>query len=105
MIGPTTHDDPALELRRVVGRLSGLTPERAERPGPDGASPADLVRAELDALAADASARRGDDHREVPVLRPHALGDQLTVLVHEALDAGAATSDVVARLVRLRRSL
>ena len=106
MIGPTTHDDdPARELRRVVGRLSGLTPERAERPGPDGTSPADLVRAELVALAVDAAERRGDDHRDVPVLRPHALGDQLTVLVHEALAAGAPAPEVAGRLAALRRAL
>ncbi len=106
MIGPTTDDDdPARELRRVVGRLSGLTPERAERPGPDGTSPADRVRAELAALAADAAERRRDDHLDVPLLRPHALGDQLTVLVTEALAAGVPAPDVTARLARLRRSL
>ncbi len=106
MIGSTTDDDdPARELRRVVGRLSGLTPERAERPGPDGTSPAGRVRAELAVLAVEAATGRGDHHRDVPVLRPHALGDQLTVLVHEALAAGVPASEVTARLARLRRSL
>ncbi len=106
MIAPTTDDDdPARELRRVVDRLSGLTPERAERPGPDGRSPAALVRAELDALASDAARRRGDDHHDVPVLRPHALGDQLTVLAREALAAGAPAPEVAGRLAALRRAL
>jgi hypothetical protein len=63
------------------------------------------VQAVLDVLAAQAADLRGDDHRTVPALRPHALGDQLTVLVHEALAAGADPSDVTARLVDLRRTL
>lgn len=63
------------------------------------------MRAVLDLLAAQAADLRGDDHREVPVLRPHALGDQLTVLVHEALDAGADPAAVTERLADLRRAL
>ncbi len=103
MIG--TDDDPARELRRVVDRLAALGPQRATRPGPDGTSPADLVRAELSVLAAQAADLRGDDHRDVPLLRPHALGDQLAVLVHEALAAGAAPDGLTARLADLRRAL
>lgn len=103
MIG--TDDDPARELRRVVGRLAALGPQRLTRRGPDGATPADLVRAEVVVLAEVAADLRGDDHRHVPVLRPHALGDQLTVMVHEALAAGARPDDLTARLAQLRRAL
>ena len=105
MIGTTTDDDPARELRRVVERLAGLGQQRLSRAGADRRSPADLVRAELDALAVEAADLRGDDHRDVPLLRPHALGDQLSVLAREALAAGVPAGDVAARLVRLRRSL
>jgi len=105
MLGTTHDDDPARELRRVVERLGALGPDRVTRPGPDGATPADLVRAELEVLASEAADLRGDDHRAVPALRPHALGDQLVVLVGEALDAGADPAAVGRRLARLRRAL
>jgi hypothetical protein len=105
VIGTTTDDDPARELRRVVERLAGLSPQRLSRPGGDGRSPADLVSAELDALAVEAADLREDEHRDVPRLRPHALGDQLSVLVREALAAGVPAGEVATRLVRLRRSL
>lgn len=98
-------DDPARELRRVVDRLAGLGPERVQRPGADGVAASERVRAVLDLLAAQAADLRGDDRREVPLLRPHALGDQLTVLVREALDAGADASAVRAHLTDLRRAL
>ena len=103
MIG--TDGDPARELRRVVERLAALGPQRVTRPAPDAGTPADLVRAELRALAVEAAALRGDDHREVPELKPHALGDQLAVLVHEALAAGVHPDRLTARLARLRRAL
>ncbi len=106
MTGTTPDDDdPARELRRVVGRLGVMGPDRATRPGADGVVPADLVTAELVALAAEAAALRGDDHRHPPSLRPHAFGDQLVVLVHEVLDAGSDPQALAARLARLRRSL
>jgi hypothetical protein len=98
-------DDPARELRRVVERLAGLGPQRVGRAGADGVAPSARVRAVLALLAAQAADLRGDDHRTVPVLRPHALGDQLTVLVHEALEAGVDPSSVTARLTDLRRAL
>ncbi len=103
MIG--TDDDPARELRRVVERLAGLGPERVQRPGPDGVAPAARVRALLDLLATQAADLRGADHREVPILRPHALGDQLVVLVREALDAGADPGTLTRSLTDLRRAL
>lgn len=76
-----------------------------QRPGVDGVATSERVRAVLDLLAAHAADLRGDDHRDVPSLRPHALGDQLTVLVREALDAGADPSAVRAHLTDLRRAL
>ncbi len=106
MIGPTPDDDdPARELRRVVDRLGALGPGRVTRPGPGGAVPADLVRTELDLLATQAADLRGDEHRTPPSLRPHALGDQLVVLVGEALEAGADPQAVGRRLTVLRRAL
>lgn len=75
------------------------------RPGADGVAASERVRAVLDVLASEAADLRGDGHREVPELRPHALGDQLTVLVREALDAGADPSAVRAHLTDLRRAL
>lgn len=76
-----------------------------QRAGADGVTASERVRAVLDLLAAQGADLRGDHRREVPVLRPHALGDQLTVLVREALDAGADPSAVRARLTDLRRAL
>lgn len=103
--GSTHGDDPARELRRVVDRLGALGPERVTRPGALGAVPLDLVRTELDLLATQAADLRGDEHRTLPLLRPHALGDQLTVLVREALEAGADPQAVGHRLATLRRAL
>lgn len=68
-------------------------------------APSARVGEVLDLLAAQAAELRGDGHREVPVLRPHALGDQLVVLVREALDAGADPSAVGLHLAELRRAL
>lgn len=75
------------------------------RPGPDGVPASERVRSVLALLASEAADLRGDDHRAVPSLRPHALGDQLAVLVREALEAGADASVVTARLADLRRAL
>ena len=58
----------------------------------------------LQHLADTAADAEGRDRRPVPVIEDRALGDQLTVLVADALQAGVAPADVHARLVALRRA-
>lgn len=102
-------DDPARELRRVVGRLVTLGPERLERADGSGVTPADRVATWLQQLADLAADASSSPRRVVPRLRAHALSDQVVVLTREALavarDDAAATADVTRRLVHLRRSL
>jgi hypothetical protein len=62
------------------------------------------VRALLQELADLAAEAEGGERREVPLLADRALGDQLAVLVRDAVDAGTDAADVHARLVALRRS-
>ncbi len=90
-------DDPARELRRVVARLTTLGSR----------APAALVRAELQHLADAAADAEGRERRPVPELAPHAWGDQLTVLVTDALAALGPDGDpeVGRRLTALRRAL
>jgi len=95
-----------------VARITALGPARLARPGPDGATPADLVRPLLQHLADVAASAEGRARRSVPVLGLHALGDQLTVLAHDVLAAAGTTAanpdalaDVADRLTALRRAL
>lgn len=90
-------DDPARELRRVVARLATLGTR----------APADVVRPELQHLADVAADAEGRGRLLVPELAPHALGDQLTVLVRDALAVVEpdAAADIGRRLAVLRRSL
>ena len=87
-----TVEDPDRELRRVLDRCVSLPLARWERPGPDGRTPVDLVRAVLQTLADLAADGEGRPRRPVPELRAHGLGDQLAVLTRDALavadDAG-----------------
>jgi hypothetical protein len=102
-------DDVRLELRRVATRLGALGPARLERAGADGVTPADRVRPVLQELADAAADAEGRSRRPVPRLAPHALADQLVVLVQDVLAAPGADETVLAaahdRLVTLRRLL
>lgn len=115
-------EDAQRELRRCLDRLAALGPGRLVRPGPravgaevvgEGAGPApvDVVRPVLQELADAAADLEGGPRRAVPVLRPHALGDQLAVLAADVLAAAGARGDAGAvaalheRLLRLRRAL
>lgn len=97
-------DDVRRELGRVADRLRVLGPRWAQREHP----PAELadVRAALQHLS-DLADGAGEQRRQVPALRLHALADQLTVLGHEVLlGAEPATLDAVrATLLDLRRTL
>lgn len=107
--GASLRPEVDLELRRVGTRLAGLGPARLDRAGADGVSPAQRVRPVLQALADTAADREGRPRRAVPQLAPHALGDQLVVLVRDVLavgqDDGEVLEDLRDRLVALRRSL
>ena len=106
--GSSAREEAERELWRVTTRLAGLGPARLERPGPDGASPADRVRPVLQELADAAADLEGRPRRDVPVLGAHALGDQLVVLARDVLAASddeAVAEQLRDRLVQLRRAL
>lgn len=113
MIGGSSASTPGdgvdVELRRVATRLAALGPARLARPAEDAGAPADRVRPVLQDLADLAADLEGEPCRLVPVLAPHALADQLVVLVRDLLSAAGddetVLDDVHARLVDLRRSL
>ena len=63
------------------------------------------TRRALDALAALAAAARGADVPVVPVLPPHALADQLVVLIADARAAGVPTAELSGVLNGLRADL
>jgi len=102
------------ELRRTVDRVRGLAIlglEAAYEPEP---SRAEAVRALAQRLADDAADLAAEDRRALPVLAPHAAGDQLAVCGHDlraAADGGApADRDAVLdaasdALLALRRRL
>jgi hypothetical protein len=102
-------DDVQLEVRRVATRLAALGPARLTRAAEDGATPADRVRPVLQDLADRAADLEGEPRRSVPVLAPHALADQLVVLVGDLLAAAgedaAVLEHVHRRLVDLRRAM
>jgi predicted TIM-barrel fold metal-dependent hydrolase len=96
------------DAERAADRLRLVGPRMAARSGPDAAAVLTAVRAAIQRLAdagADAESR---PRRAVPELAPHALGDQVLVLVHdlaaagggqEGLDAGsAALADLRSRI-------
>lgn len=98
--------DPALELRRIVTRLSSLGPARITRPRDDGSAPIDVVRPALQALADEAADAEDRPRRAVPELAAHGLADQLIVLTNDLLAAAPGReAEVVARLAELRRAL
>lgn len=106
--GSSSREGVERELWRVTTRLAALGPARLARPGEDGATPADRVRPLLQELADTAADLEQRERRAVPSLAPHALGDQLVVLVRDVLDAtddDAVTDQVRDRLVALRRAL
>ena len=113
MIGGSSAVSPReavdVELGRVATRLATLGPARLARRGEDGASPADRVRPVLQELADRAADLEGRPRIPVPVLAPHALADQLVVLVRDVLAAAgddeSVLDDVHGRLVGVRRAL
>ena len=113
MIGGRSDVSPReavdVELGRLATRLATLGPARLARPAQDGVSRADRVRPVLQELADRAADLEGRPRRPVPVLAPHALADQLVVLVRDVLvaagDDQTVLDDVHGRLVGLRRAL
>lgn len=105
---PEPPGDAAGELRREAGRVADrlrvLGPRWAARRNDADAAAVTAVREALQELADLAAASGGAERHAVPDLAPHALGDQVLVLAHEAADAGAAAParDV---LIALRRAL
>lgn len=95
----------------MLTRVAALGPARLARPGPSGQTPADLARPLLQHLADTAARAEGQPQRTVPVLAPHAVGDQLAVLARDvlALADGPLSADelheVADRLTALRRAL
>jgi hypothetical protein len=107
----TSDDDPRAglerELRRVTDRLRALGPDRLDRAGDDGRSPAASGHQTAQALAdlaADAAGRR---RRAVPELPSHAVADQVAVTAQDLIAEGDedAVRAGVDELVALRRSL
>lgn len=94
------------ELDRVAVRLRVLGPRWAGRGGA-GQPQADAVRSALQELADLGADVEGRTHREVPVLGPHALPDQLLVLGQDVLaaDDPGAVHRAHDLLVALRRAL
>jgi hypothetical protein len=92
--------------RRVADRLGVVGPRMAARSSASAHAVLDDVRGVLQELAdlgADAEAR---EHRPVPVLGAHALGDQMLVLAHDiAGTADSAGPAVVERATALLRAL
>lgn len=98
-------DDPARELRRVVDRCASYPLARWDRADADGVTPATRVHQTCQALADLAADTDRRPRRVVPMLRPHGLADQVSVLAHDALQAGADENAVASLLADLRRVL
>ncbi|HEX2810104.1 MAG TPA: hypothetical protein VHN80_28400 [Kineosporiaceae bacterium] len=104
MTEPTVDEQLAREAERVADRLRVLGPRWAHRDVAGDAEQLAGVRSALQQLADLAADAGRAPRRGVPELRPHALGDQVLVLAHEAAAAGCGASarDV---LVNLRHAL
>jgi hypothetical protein len=98
------NEQIAREADRVADRLRVLGPRWAHRDPDAVAAQLAGVRAALQQLADMAADERRQPRHSVPQLRPHALGDQVAVLAHEATAAGcgARARDL---LVDLRHAL
>lgn len=93
---PTPHE-VSDELRRVVGRWHQLPLDHALSRMPS-------VRVLVQSLADRVAAARGVPALAVPDLGPAVVMDQLAVMVHDVLAAGA-DADLEHRLADLRRAL
>ena len=104
-------NDAAAELRReaerVADRLQVVGPRMAARSGPDGARVLGDVRSALAQLAGLAADAEGQPRRDLPVLAPHALADQLLVLAHDLARFGdpASLAAGLALLLDLKRRI
>jgi hypothetical protein len=94
--------DALREADRVAARLRTLGPRWAARRHEADDVAVRQVRATLQSLADLAADRDGGARRPVPALALHALADQVLVLTHDAVRAGAngAAADVLAALRR-----
>ena len=94
MLSDLEPADPAARLARerdrVVERLRSLPEARLARPGADGPCLLDAARGAALALADLAADVEGRPHRELPVLHPLAVGDQVAVTATDLLRCGAA---------------
>jgi hypothetical protein len=105
------------ELRRTVDRVRGLALLRLEAGYEPEGSRAAAVRALAQRLAHDAADLAAEPRRVLPVLAPHAAGDQLAVCGHDlraaadataggaALDAAPVLDAATDALLELRRRL
>lgn len=89
----------ARDAERAADRLRVVGPRMAARTGDEAAAVLDAVRADLQRLADLAADAEGRPRRPLPVLRAHALGDQVLVLAHDVAAAGAADGLGAARAV------
>jgi hypothetical protein len=84
------------ELLRVAGRLADrlnvVGPRLAARESASAAEVLDDVRQVLQQLADVGADAERTERRPVPVLRAHALGDQVLVLTHDVAATGNETA-------------
>ena len=114
------HDElgaPDLRVRRTelsrslnlqADRIRGLPLARLDRPSAlSGTSPADAVRAAVQALADLAADAEGEPRRPLPRLATHGVGDQLAVVGGDVLQFGDAAALAAAHqvIVEMRRAL
>jgi hypothetical protein len=85
-------DELVRDAERVADRLQVVGPRMAARSGPDAEQVLAGVRALLSRLADLAADAEGLPRRELPVLAPHALADQLLVLAHDLARTGDAAA-------------
>ena len=109
--GGTAPERFDVQLRRTVDRVRGLALTRLEAAYAPEPTRAGAVRALAQRLADTAADLAAEPRRALPVLAPHAAGDQLAVCGHDlrtaAVQAGddAALAAACDALLELRRRL
>jgi len=81
--GSVSEEEALRRLERVADRLRVVGPRLAGREGPAAEGLLAQIRGCLQRLADLAATADGEPPRSVPVLAPHALGDQVLVLGHD----------------------
>lgn len=98
---PPPRDALSVLAARLADRLRVVGPRFAAREGPEAAAVLVDIRAVLQRLADLAADAEGRARRRLPVLAPHALGDQVLVLTHDlAVHAGPAQRRAAQEMIR-----